>query len=98
MPSKAKTALIFYIFIGLSTIHLASLLDDPDHFFHPKQNCPLCQADKTLVIFDINSNPFQTYFNRLCIQVVQYDPVYVHLLPTIDSIRAPPAPAALSIL
>jgi hypothetical protein len=98
MRSSSKIILVFYILVGLSTIHLASLLDDPDHFFHPKQDCPLCQADKTLVIFEIDSNPFQTYFNKLYIQSIQYDPVYVYLTPTIDSIRAPPSLPALFVL
>jgi hypothetical protein len=97
MLPKAKIILIFFILAGLSIIHLASLLDDPDHFLNPKQDCPLCQADKTLVIFETDATPFQTFFIQHYIHQIHFNPVYGTLIPTLDSIRAPPSIPALII-
>ena len=91
MLLKGKTTLVFFLVIALVTLHVAFLLDDPDHFFHPKQDCPLCQADKTLVLLNDDTNIFQTDFIKIYTLAYHHDSVYYDTCLSIDSIRAPPS-------
>jgi hypothetical protein len=91
MLPKGKIIIVFLLLAGLLTIHVAFLLDDPDHFFHPKQDCPLCQADKTIVPLTVDASVYQTDFIQLFTLTNHYDLIYYNLCLSIDSIRAPPS-------
>jgi hypothetical protein len=90
MLLKGKIILIFFLLVCLLALHMVFLLDDPDHFFNPKPDCPLCQADKTLVLLNDDISLFQTDFINLYIIASHHDPAYYDLYQSIDSIRAPP--------
>lgn len=87
---KQLCILSFLLVLGIITIQLIPLLDDPSHLMRPDPNCPMCMAYQTYVLLghaicigimvSVISIIAQTYiFNK-----------YSHPNITIITVRAPP--------
>ena len=90
MGSKAKL-LPWIIVLGLLTIRLSIIIDDPEHILIPHSDCPICQAYQSQVLLD--SGIQYTFPSIVLIYVNELAPLDAHNDPVfqIHSIRAPPS-------
>ena len=85
-----KSTFIIFALAGFISVQFGSFFDEPEHFFEPDPDCPICIATQTPICMDTVETfdfvPDSVFYIQDTVILQQY----TEHISSILSIRAPP--------